>query len=230
MQFGWITEGFQVSPKHGVGDDTYGWAVDGNRCLKWTSSGSVSYGSVIPNGSFIGISIDLEARTISASFNGDFASPWGVAFTDIEVPAGWVMPALTASDDSKYAVNFGERPFKHKPPDSNYVSVHAAHRVITSMGGGVVGNKTDSEKIDKNLAKKILSDQCLGTSTDERVGVVVKTCVADIEKNNEASLNCCRIGTVPSRFTIVTVISTATGVVCDYIEDDVMYADGSIGR
>ena len=231
MQFGWITEGFKSNPdknkQEGVGDDACGWAVDGNRSLKWTSNGSTSYGSSISDGNFIGISIDLEARTISASYNGSHASPWGVAFTDIEVPAGWVMPAFTASDDSKYTVNFGERPFKHRPPDSTYFSVHAAHRVLTSMG--TVDGTTDSDKINKNQAKKVLSDECMGASTDERVGVIVKTSVADVEKSKEASVNCCRTGSVPSRFTVVTVMSTATGAVCDYIEDDVEYADGSTG-
>ena len=137
------------------------------------------------------------------------------------------MPAFTASDDSKYTVNFGERPFKHRPPDSTYFSVHAAHRVLTSMG--TVDGTTDSDKINKNQAKKVLSDECMGASTDERVGVIVKTSVADVEKSKEASVNCCRTGSVPSRFTVVTVMSTATGAVCDYIEDDVEYADGSTG-
>ena len=70
----------------------------------------------------------------------------------------------------------------------------------------------------------------MGASADERVGVIVKTCAVDVDKSKEASVNCCRSGSVPTRFTVVTVMSTATGALCDYIEDDLVYADGSIGK
>lgn len=87
-----------------------------------------------------------------------------------------------------------------------------------------------SEILDKNQGKKMLSDECMGASIDERVGIIVKIYAADVEISKEASMNCCKIGIVPSRFTVVTVMSIATGALCDYIEDDVEYADGSTGR
>jgi hypothetical protein len=54
---------------------------------------------------------------MSFSVNGDFNPPCGVAFTGIDLPAGWVQPALTAQR-GKYRLNFGEadRPFKFAPP------------------------------------------------------------------------------------------------------------------
>ena len=48
----------------------------------------------------------------------------GAAFTDISLPAGWIAPAISAQGGS-YKVNFGDRPFKHTPPES-YAAVHTA--------------------------------------------------------------------------------------------------------
>ena len=123
-QFGWVTEGFdrvEGRSGNGVGDDTCSWGFDGHRVLKW-NAGTQPFGKVWVAGDVLGLAIDLVDKTVSFSVNGDFSEPCGVAFSNIGVPAGWIMPALT-SQTGTYRVNFGDRPFIHKPPDESYQSV-----------------------------------------------------------------------------------------------------------
>ncbi len=54
------------------------------------------------------------------SVNGTFGD---VAFNNIEAPT--LAPAF--SGHGKFCVNFGDRPFKHAPPDEKYISVRDAH-------------------------------------------------------------------------------------------------------
>jgi thiol-disulfide isomerase/thioredoxin len=125
VQMGWMTEGF-LSPTEGyrgsgVGDDASSWGVDGVRQCLWPNSSS-GFGSEWKTGDVIGFAANLEDKTLSFSVNGSFASPDGVAFSDIK--AEWLAPALTGSD-GQYRVNFGDQPFKFAPPDASYVSVHS---------------------------------------------------------------------------------------------------------
>ena len=120
-QFGWATESFDAVEGHssdGVGDDKYSWGVDGHRAMKW-HNGKEPFGKKWVAGDVVGCALDLITRTISFSVNGDFSDPCGVAFTFTQgdLPAGWVQPAMTATS-GKYRVNFGEadRPFKYAPP------------------------------------------------------------------------------------------------------------------
>ena len=223
-QFGWITEGFtaQLGQK-GVGDDENGWAVDGCRQQKWGSGTSASFGSSWRDGHVIGIAIDLEKRTMSASYDGSWSSPNGEAFSGISVPAGWVTPALTAHDDSVYKVNFGERAMKHAPPDASYVSVYTAFRAAVALDG-----EKGAKVASKDSAKKLISDRCLGCSADERIGVVIKTSLADADTSKRVSTNCCTGTHLLSKLTLVTVMSTAyDDALCDYVDVDLQYADGS---
>ena len=64
------------------------------------------------------------AAALSVSVNGSFAAPSGPAFTDVQ--AVHLSPAF--SGDGLYRVNFGQRPFVHAPPDSDYMSVLAFYR------------------------------------------------------------------------------------------------------
>jgi hypothetical protein len=118
-QFGWATEGFEAADGYvgsGVGDDKISWGVDGHRVLKW-HNGEQPFGREWVTGDVIGFALDLTSRTMLFSVNGDYSPPCGVAFTGIDLPAGWVQPALTAQS-GKYRLNFGEadRPFKFAPP------------------------------------------------------------------------------------------------------------------
>ena len=70
----------------------------------------------------LGLAIDLVDKSVSFSVNGDYREPCRVAFSDIDVSAGWMMPALSSSTGT-YRVNFGDRPFHHLPPDESYQSV-----------------------------------------------------------------------------------------------------------
>ena len=75
----------------------------------------------------IGLALDMRAAgaaSMSVSVNGSFAAPSGPAFTDMQ--AVHLSPAF--SGDGLYRVNFGQRPFVHAPPDSDYMSVLAFYR------------------------------------------------------------------------------------------------------
>ena len=84
--------------------------------------GKLPFGKVWVAGDVLGLAIDLVGKSVSFSVNGDYREPCGVAFSNIDVPAGWIMPALT-SDSGTYRVNFGDRSFKHTPPNESYQSV-----------------------------------------------------------------------------------------------------------
>ena len=123
-QFGWATEGFdriEANSGGGVGDDTYSWGFDGHRIMKW-NGGSQPFGTGWVAGDVLGLAIDLVDKTVSFSVNGNFSEPCGVAFTNIDIPASWIMPALT-SHSGTYQINFGDRSFIHAPPDVSYQSV-----------------------------------------------------------------------------------------------------------
>ena len=123
-QFGWATEGFERNEgfsDHGVGDDTCSWGFDGHRIMKW-NGGDQPFGKVWVAGDVLWLAIDLVGKTVSFSINGDYREPCGVAFSNIDVPAGWIMPALSLQTGT-YRVNFGDRSFVHLPPDESYQSV-----------------------------------------------------------------------------------------------------------
>jgi hypothetical protein len=124
-QFGVCTDGFEAPADvhNGVGDDSFSFAVDGVRQLKWPGG---AYGSKWADGQVIGFAIDMrkEGRArMSVSVGGSFAAPNGLAFDAIS--AAWLSPAFSA-DFGKYRINFGDSPFKHYPPDAFYMSVHQA--------------------------------------------------------------------------------------------------------
>lgn len=133
VQFGVCTQGFDAcehSKNIGAGDDAFSWAVDGARLQKWhncSNQNPEAYGSKWAVGDVIGFAVDMRAAgcgILSASVNGSFAAPNGVAFGNMAAP--FLSPALSGL--GRYRVNFGERPFVHAPPDAEHVSVHAFHR------------------------------------------------------------------------------------------------------
>ena len=128
-QFGWATSNFacaSVYSSKGVGNDDHSWGFDGNRVQLWGNNQSVKevkFGSALKVGDILGLAIDLELKTISFSLNGDFSSPFGVAFVGIKLPrAASVFPAIS-SHSGVYNFNFGEQPFTGNPPDDSYISV-----------------------------------------------------------------------------------------------------------
>lgn len=129
-QIGWMTAGFEEvtdSKGNGVGDDAFSWGFDGVRQKKW-GNGYSDFGTKWYVGDFLGCAVDLsntapEGKPVSLSVNGSFDAPNCLAFQGIV--ADWVAPALTAqSQDDRYRVNFGDRPFKFCAPDVSYQSVH----------------------------------------------------------------------------------------------------------
>ena len=144
-QMGWMTEGFakvEHARGQGVGDDNFSWGFDGMRQLKWGNSDSEDFGTTWSDGDMLGCAVDLSwgeqgdrKGTMSFSVNGSFDAPNGVAFEDVDVQ--WLSPALTAQG-GEYGVNFGDRPFKHVPPDASYISVHDAKSLALGAGAGEV--------------------------------------------------------------------------------------------
>jgi hypothetical protein len=109
VQFGVCTNGFEarVDPGgEGVGDDSFSFAVDGVRQRKW------------PGG----------CASMSVSVDGSFGAPNGLAFHNLAPKYHWLSPAFSGSG-GRFGINFGDKPFMHKPPDVNhslpwFVSVH----------------------------------------------------------------------------------------------------------
>jgi hypothetical protein len=126
VQFGVCSDGFEAAADHsgkGVGHDSFSFAVDGVRQLKWPGD---AYGSKWADGQVIGFAIDIRKEgcgRMSVSVDGSFAAPDGLAFDAI--PAAWLSPAFSASF-GRFRINFGDSPFKHYPPDGFYLSVHQA--------------------------------------------------------------------------------------------------------
>ena len=131
VQFGCCTEGFEMKPVdqynvEGVGDDASSWAVDGCRQMKWHLGDQEAFTSRWTSGDTIGFMLDMRvagAAVMSINVNGNSDAPNGVAFTGIDAP--YLCPALTGY--GRFRLNFGDRPFAHKPSDINFTSVHAFH-------------------------------------------------------------------------------------------------------
>lgn len=122
-QLGVTDSGFKITQevsKDGVGDDTYSWAVDGPRGLKW-HDGSHAFGEagawVV--GMVIGIAIDFGkyGACFRYTCNGDWTSPTAVVFENMKFRV-CLYPAVTGSY-GKISMNLGG-PFKYEPPTSAY--------------------------------------------------------------------------------------------------------------
>ena len=129
VQFGVCTDGFEarVDPGgEGVGDDSFSFAVDGVRQRKWPGE---AFGSEWAVGQVIGFAVDMSqagCASMSVSVDGSFDAPNGLAFHSLS--AAWLSPAFSGSG-GRFGINFGDKPFMHKPPDVNhslpwFVSVH----------------------------------------------------------------------------------------------------------
>jgi len=125
-QFGFCSPDFTANPDYqsrGTGDDADSWGVDGQRVLSW-HNGNNPFGSEWRAGDIIGFAVNLgdgdaTAGQFLVSYNGDFASPYGVAF---DLPPG--LPAIYASltaGSGRYNWNLGGlRAFRYAPPSPDY--------------------------------------------------------------------------------------------------------------
>jgi hypothetical protein len=144
VQFGFCSGTFeprQHSGGEGVGDDTSSWGVCGFRQQRWHAGQSCEFGSKWCVGDVVGFAIDMRtagAACMTVSVNGSFAIPNGLAFSAIDVP--YLSPALSGYGSCR--VNFGELPFVHLPPGSEFISVHALSR-----------NKSDADDLPPNVAQ-----------------------------------------------------------------------------
>ena len=95
----------------------------GHRQEKWHAAIQKAFGSKWSVGDVIGFALDMRtagAAVMSVSVNGSFAHPNGIVFSGICAP--FLSPAL--SGNGLACVNFGDRPFEHAPPCSDFMSVH----------------------------------------------------------------------------------------------------------
>lgn len=91
MQVGWITDHFEFDAEggQGVGDDTYSYGYDGNRCKKWHgryTNLKTLYGLKWAEGDVITCAINMDDAEISYYKNG---KDMGVAFYGILVSRNW---------------------------------------------------------------------------------------------------------------------------------------------
>lgn len=131
-QIGWADASYRgnSSGGEGVGDDRHSWGYDGNRVLSWFS-GSRGYGERWSTGDVIGFAADIDNKTLSFSRNGNWSSPMGVAFTDIEFDRG-LFPALTMQGSLQLRVNMGQNEFQFAPPSDDYQSVYMGMKLSNS--------------------------------------------------------------------------------------------------
>lgn len=80
---GWLSEKFQAGPdnKHGVGDDTEGWAADGSKHKCWHGTATdVHWPREWREGDVIGCAIDLDAGEMAFSLNGAWVEDAKIEF------------------------------------------------------------------------------------------------------------------------------------------------------
>jgi ankyrin repeat protein len=125
-QFGFATEEFAAIRGNwgdGVGDDSFSWAVDGARELKW-HGGAGEWECGWRDGDVIGFACDLVEGKLHVSLNGEFSEPNGCVF-EIDVAECTGLFAAFTADGGKVRYNLGEAAFKHvAPPGSDYTAFH----------------------------------------------------------------------------------------------------------
>ena len=95
-----------------IGYFQYGYGYRSNNGNKENNLSNSSYGDSYGDGDTIGIALDLDAKTISFYKNG---ASQGVAYSGI--PAGQYAFGFSCSEtNNKWKANFGQKPFKHAPP------------------------------------------------------------------------------------------------------------------
>ncbi|CAO3652222.1 unnamed protein product [Mucor fragilis] len=102
MQVGWTTDHFEFDAEggQGVGDDTYSYGYDGNRCKKWHgryTNLKTLYGLKWAEGDVITCAINMDDAEISYYKNG---KDMGVAFYGILVSRNWPCRLLLDSNAS----------------------------------------------------------------------------------------------------------------------------------
>ena len=99
----------------GVGDDKQSVGVDFERNVVWYD-GRQPYGGGLrwTAGTVVGVAADLDARTISFSFDGSWTRPCGVALVNFEFVAG-LAPGVTLNP-SAVRLNWGHTGLAHRPP------------------------------------------------------------------------------------------------------------------
>jgi hypothetical protein len=113
-QVGFVTTDFVATENQGVGDDARSWAFDGNRNLKW-HDGEQPYGREWAEGDVVGCLLNLDARKIYFSLNGDTL---GVAYDiDTNTATGPFYPAATLKD-GVWQFLFGIGEVRYAPPDA----------------------------------------------------------------------------------------------------------------
>jgi hypothetical protein len=150
-QIGFISSDFvyQSGTGNGVGDCKNSWAYDGGRMMAWHLVGSKPNVPFQPEkrwkkGDVVGVMLDVEARTLAYTLNGEML---GVAFTDVAVgtsSAGsatvnsmlgglarggtqpFLSPGLSLTTGVSVTVNLGLTAFEHWRPDLGFLPLLAS--------------------------------------------------------------------------------------------------------
>ncbi len=80
-----------------MGDDAFSFGADGHRKLKWFN-GSSEFGEAWKDGDTIGLAANLHKgnKSFLFSVNGNWESPNGLAFENIDADLPWISPGLTS--------------------------------------------------------------------------------------------------------------------------------------
>eukprot|EP01084_Bolivina_argentea_P200063 342169_1 len=112
-QFGFGLHSQNLSSEKGIGtgDDSKGWAYDGDRAMKWHKD-SFNYGKKWKTGDVIGAAIDIDQKIITFYLNGE---NMGIAFKNFDIGNG-ITPSCTISQGGELIIVFDEQHFNHDIP------------------------------------------------------------------------------------------------------------------
>merc|ERR1712166_1286972 len=76
MQIGWVTPNYtgDASQGNGVGDDTFSWAYDGYRQLRWRNGASESWSNKWKTGDTVCLALDCKRGELRFALNGQWPS------------------------------------------------------------------------------------------------------------------------------------------------------------
>lgn len=97
MQIGWVAPNYtgDASQGNGVGDDTFSWAYDGYRQLRWHNGASESWSNKWKTGDTVCLALDCKRGELRFALNGQWPSHSdSIAFTGLDVKQmGGLIPA-----------------------------------------------------------------------------------------------------------------------------------------
>ena len=157
MQIGWVTPNYtgDASQGNGVGDDTFSWAYDGYRQLRWHNGASESWSNKWKTGDTVCLALDCKRGELRFALNGQWPSHSdSIAFTGLNVKQmGGLIPAASFSNGQKLRFNFGAdgTPLAFNPPDNSYLPIWNAYGTKSNIASALPALERRSPVSKRNV-------------------------------------------------------------------------------